>query len=538
MRYFKTTLLLYIIIILFSAYACSDMSSFDNGKEVKDNDLFSFNTTNLKQAEHHTKNIKSKSIVSDVRIAEITSRASSFFKKKQVFNFNVSPTEKFQINTTQITENSNGTTSLVGEVVGSHGSANLVLTHKGITGTLRVNDQFYRISPTADDLTAISKIDHTKFPQKHPKLPIGLKADSLSQTNFSSIKPKASPSISITTQSSFAPNGGPTLGVLVLYTQAVDNSTSDITGLIQLSIDETNQTYANSNLTQNVYLAHSEQTSYNESGRSFKNHTDALDNPNDGMMDNVASLRNQYNADKVILLVTGPVNYCGRANSINATKNSAFAAVRYDCSTSPSYALPHEIGHLLGARHNRYQDNSNTPYKYGHGYVDPNNNWHTIMAYSEKCGGCPTVPYWSNPDINYPPTGQAMGTSTYEDNARAISNRKYEFRDFYTLDNPDNVHVTNWSSPGQHPIISWDLVSGQSVTHKLLRCVSSSGNCVGMNDFYTIFQSSSSTSYQDQVYNVKLPCFNRDDHAYYRVVAQNHTGLSYTEPPEDVCVEM
>lgn len=271
MKYFKANLLLYITIVFLAGYACSDMSGINNGKEKtsKNNDLFSFSPRSEKQAEKHEQSLKSKPIVSDVEIAEISNNAASFFKEKQVFNFNVSATKKFQINTTKITENRNGSTSLIGELVGGYGFSFLVRTPKGISGTLRTKDELYKVEPAAGGLALISLIDEMKFPQEHSsKIPLGSMADSLSKTNISNLK--AQSSSPFTTQSYHAPNGGPTHGVLVLYTQSVANNTYDITGLIQTANDETNQIYANSNVLQNVYIAHSEQTSYNESGRSFE----------------------------------------------------------------------------------------------------------------------------------------------------------------------------------------------------------------------------------------------------------------------------
>ena len=79
-------------------------------------------------------------------------------------------------------------------------------------------------------------------------------------------------------------------------------------------------------------------------------------------------------------------------------------------------SIAHEIGHILGARHDRFIDESNTPFAYGHGYVN-GSKWRDIMSYKEGCGGCPRIPYWSNPRIMY--KGEPTGTAA-ADNARVI----------------------------------------------------------------------------------------------------------------------
>jgi hypothetical protein len=38
--------------------------------------------------------------------------------------------------------------------------------------------------------------------------------------------------------------------------------------------------------------------------------------------------------------------------------------------------MAHKIGHILGARHDRLTDPNNTPYPYGHGFVN-GSKWRT-----------------------------------------------------------------------------------------------------------------------------------------------------------------
>ena len=79
-------------------------------------------------------------------------------------------------------------------------------------------------------------------------------------------------------------------------------------------------------------------------------------------------------------------------------------------------SIAHEIGHILGVRHDRFMDESNVPFAYGHGYVN-GTKWRDIMSYKEGCGGCPRIPHWSNPRIMY--KGEPTGTPA-ADSARVI----------------------------------------------------------------------------------------------------------------------
>ena len=86
----------------------------------------------------------------------------------------------------------------------------------------------------------------------------------------------------------------------------------------------------------------------------------------------------------------------------------------HSCATKTT-SIAYEIGHILGARQDRAFDPRNTPFAYGHAYV--NGKWRDIMSYQQSCDGCVGNPYWSNPRVMY--KGEPTGTAT-EDNAHVI----------------------------------------------------------------------------------------------------------------------
>src|SRR5262249_22638142 len=89
--------------------------------------------------------------------------------------------------------------------------------------------------------------------------------------------------------------------------------------------------------------------------------------------------------------------------------------VHYSCAAI-TISIAHEIGHILGARHDRLTDPTNTPFAYAHGYVNAG-KWRDIMSYAESWDGCLGIPIFSNPPVLY--KGEPTGTLS-EDNARVI----------------------------------------------------------------------------------------------------------------------
>lgn len=212
------------------------------------------------------------------------------------------------------------------------------------------------------------------------------------------------------------------IDLLALYTPAARIGAGGIDAIeatIYTAVYETNLSYLNSDITQRLRLVQMQEVPHTE----VDDETDkiALTTPNDGVLDQVLSIRNTYSADVVVLFEEYPDDYpiCGNSFVMKENWNDyeilAYAIVVRNCALT-YYTLAHELGHIMGARHDWLQDPTNlSPYSYNHGFVgiaqQPQRHaYQTIMAYEDKCAAeaippdrCHRILYWSNPATTYPP---------------------------------------------------------------------------------------------------------------------------------------
>ena len=193
------------------------------------------------------------------------------------------------------------------------------------------------------------------------------------------------------------------IDVLVAYTKKAADKYADIRRqLIDVAVDEANRSFRLSNISHiRLRVVHAYQTDYVEKGLHF-DHVWRLADKGDGYMEEVHALRDLYRAD-VVLLIVDDAKGCGLATRVGADANEAFAVVHHECAVA-NYTVAHEIGHLIGARHEL-------------GYVN-GVKWRDIMSLEQSCGGCPRLPLWSSPTVLV--NGEPAGT-TELDNARIIA---------------------------------------------------------------------------------------------------------------------
>ena len=303
-------------------------------------------------------------------------------------------------------------------VIAQKNSATLIERDGTVTGTVRYQGKLYRIRPVKNGTHTVELINEERMVDHAHDY----------------IEPQSSP-VDFSIQP-LALAANPVIDVLVVYTASAASQAGNMASLIDLAETETNNGYATSGVNLSVNVVHTAQVSYSENRNSERDLT-RLAATNDGYMDNVHSLRDTYGADMVVL-VSDVNGYCGQADAIYANSSSAFAIVDYDCATG-YYSFGHELGHLQGARHNPENDPSSSPFSYGHGYQDPQNNWRTVMAYNCS-SNCTRQLFWSNPNKTY--SGTATGTSSLSDNARVLNATAATMAGFKT------VGTSQWTTGG------------------------------------------------------------------------------------------
>lgn len=303
------------------------------------------------------------------------------------------------------------------------GSIFLSATDDDITGVIHNEQELYWIKPIGNGLHILIKVDPKKLPRDEP--------EDWNPSPDKNPVDKSNPRNQIKSERNnllMAATSTPVINVLVVYTQAVEDNNANITNLVNSCISSANTSFSNSNMTSNVQLelAGAVKVNYTESGY-VETDKDRLITANDGYMDNIFSLRDQYYADVVVLLVDyDSYGYAGIAADIEATSEYAYCVVVDDYAVG-NYTFAHEIGHLIGARHDN--DPAGSPRAYAHGYSYKPGKWRTIMAVQDP-DLLTRINYWSSPLNQY--NNVAMGTADWNDNRRVWNERTVQYQLFAT----------------------------------------------------------------------------------------------------------
>ena len=220
-------------------------------------------------------------------------------------------------------------------------------------------------------------------------------------------------------------NGMAEIDLLVVYTRQARVEAVNIGALIRHAVDQTNQIFENSLIRARLRLVHSYQTDYVEDDDMGldRNRLQSLD---DGYLDEVHAVRDQYGADLVVLLrgrhsrsCTYSYSYFGASYAFSVAAHAARCPVRPRSNCIGDYWFAAgAIGLNLGA-YWHVERAVNRIYPYGHAFCNDLGNWRTVMS-SSLDRRCPVrQPYFSNPDVTI--LGTPAGDAETSNNARAIN---------------------------------------------------------------------------------------------------------------------
>ncbi|MFL0801971.1 MAG: DUF5011 domain-containing protein [Agarilytica sp.] len=216
------------------------------------------------------------------------------------------------------------------------------------------------------------------------------------------------------------------IDVMYVVTADADAQVADMPALIELALTTGNDVLVNSQIPTRLRLVETHYTNFQENG-DMSDDLSALRNPNDGLMDDVHTVRTQVGAD-MVMMVSSSSNYCGIAY-LDASPEWTFSVTYRGCMSS--YTPIHEFGHNFGAHHD---DANASNYSYPFGYGLYNNietpYWRTVMSYQCPGGGCNRIPYFTTPALTY--NNLPLGDPETLDNARVIRIRSAEIASYYT----------------------------------------------------------------------------------------------------------
>ena len=404
--------------------------------------------------------------------------------------------------------------ALVGRIAGDpFGTMALVINGETVSGTVRLSDGTYHIQSVGDGEYVVSEVEETVECSSSITPEEGIDFSPLYEESHPSERRNSEflPSLQeLPSEESYRWNSSlpvephSVINIAVFYTselRAAAGGTKRTKGWVDLAIAESNPIYKNSGVNITLKLVAAEEVNYTET-EHISQDLDRFRGPTDGHMDGIHATRERTRADILILMRVREGGYAYRNIDFEDILDNAGSA--FAVSSIRTLAFIHELGHLMGLLHDRYEEGCEdstcdiAAFPYAYGYVNlkglvpgaPRSAWKTIMAYATLCedvlGTACTghLLRFSNPRQVYPdPGGDPLGvasTSTATgragpaDAARALNNTRTSVANFRTgpsvgyLENPgpDSPQsgiglVSGWVCDAEEVIIEFEFADGR-----------------------------------------------------------------------------
>jgi hypothetical protein len=317
------------------------------------------------------------------------------------------------------------------------GYATVVVSDGVMAADITMPGAYYAVRYAGNGTHIIYKVSPGGYPPEHPQ---GFyeNREERAQKAMSEKLPAAGKSARVPAAAPSDPATATQVDLLILWTpkaQSEQGGAAAAAAEAELAVADANNAYTQSDINMQLNLVYRAETNYVETlpsdSDAYERDLNKLTDPSDGVMDEAHTLRDRYGADMVSLLISNNA-FCGLSWQLRDTSidfsGYAFSVVNMECAAG-NLSLPHELGHNMGALHDRIASAGDSGvFSYSYGYHDVLGAFRTVMAYpnEDSCPAatCARIARFSNPNVMYDgrPTGRPENDPLSANNALTFNN--------------------------------------------------------------------------------------------------------------------